>query len=224
MPDASITADLIVGFPGETEDQFQRTIDLIREAGFDRVNTAAYSPRPNTEAAVWAGQVADLIKSDRLQRVNAVVNEVATERAQRFMVGWPPALCMLLRRRCRHVRVQQSGAAPESGALNRPSRDFLPQGRVVEVLVEGPNKKDPAQCMGRNRHNRLVYFQVRCFPPIAAEAAHGAPLETPRQLKAASPSQQGDISQLRKKLVHVKIERGNAYSLFGTLTEGPQTM
>lgn len=84
MPDASISGDAIVGFPGETEDQFQRTVDLVRAVGFDRVNTAAYSPRPGTAAALRDDQVAPLIKSDRLNRLNAVVNAVAEERAARF--------------------------------------------------------------------------------------------------------------------------------------------
>ncbi|KAI7842407.1 hypothetical protein COHA_004046 [Chlorella ohadii] len=84
MPDASVSGDAIVGFPGETEEQFQRTVALVEEVGFDRVNTAAYSPRPGTPAATWDNQVADLIKSDRLNRLNAVVNRVAEERAQRF--------------------------------------------------------------------------------------------------------------------------------------------
>jgi tRNA-2-methylthio-N6-dimethylallyladenosine synthase len=68
MPDASISTDIIVGFPGESEEQYLRTEALIREVGFDRVNTAAYSPRPNTPAATWDNQVADLIKQDRLNR------------------------------------------------------------------------------------------------------------------------------------------------------------
>ncbi|GAB4824102.1 hypothetical protein N2152v2_011148 [Parachlorella kessleri] len=84
MPDASVSGDAIVGFPGETEEQFDRTVALVKEVGFDRVNTAAYSPRPGTPAAEWENQVADLIKADRLNRLNAVVNRVAEERAQRF--------------------------------------------------------------------------------------------------------------------------------------------
>lgn len=84
MPDASISGDVIVGFPGETEEQFQRTVELVRDVGFDRVNTAAYSPRPGTPAADREDQVADLIKADRLVRLNAVVNEIAEARAQRF--------------------------------------------------------------------------------------------------------------------------------------------
>ncbi|KAK9835384.1 hypothetical protein WJX81_006219 [Elliptochloris bilobata] len=88
MPDASISGDAIVGFPGETEEQFEATCELVREVGFDRVNTAAYSPRPATPAAEWDNQVADLLKMDRLNRLNRIVNEVAEERAQRF-IGRP---------------------------------------------------------------------------------------------------------------------------------------
>lgn len=84
MPDASVSGDAIVGFPGETEEQFLETVRLVEEVGFDRVNTAAYSPRPGTPAAIEPNQVADLIKKDRLNRLNAVVNRVAEERAQRF--------------------------------------------------------------------------------------------------------------------------------------------
>ncbi len=56
----------------------------MEQLGFDRVNTAAYSPRPGTPAALWDNQVADLVKADRLNRLNRVVNRVAEERAQRF--------------------------------------------------------------------------------------------------------------------------------------------
>ena len=63
MPDASLSGDAIVGFPGETEEQFQATVDLVREVGFDRVNTAAYSPRPNTPAATWPNQVGYLYET-----------------------------------------------------------------------------------------------------------------------------------------------------------------
>ncbi len=57
--------------PGETEEQYLATEALVRDCGFDRVNTAAYSPRPNTPAAEWDNQVADLIKQDRLNRCGA---------------------------------------------------------------------------------------------------------------------------------------------------------
>ena len=59
MPDASISADAIVGFPGETEAQFENTLKLIEDIGFDLVNTAAYSPRPGTPAALWDNQLSE---------------------------------------------------------------------------------------------------------------------------------------------------------------------
>ncbi|MCJ8280053.1 MAG: MiaB/RimO family radical SAM methylthiotransferase, partial [Rivularia sp. ALOHA_DT_140] len=85
MPDASISADAIVAFPGETEEQFQKTMELTEDIGFDLLNTAAYSPRPNTPAAVWEEQLSEEIKSDRLQRLNHLVGTKAAERSQRYM-------------------------------------------------------------------------------------------------------------------------------------------
>ncbi len=85
MPDASISADAIVGFPGETEEQFENTLKLTEDIGFDLVNTAAYSPRPNTPAALWDEQLSEEVKQDRLQRINHLVNVTASARSQRYM-------------------------------------------------------------------------------------------------------------------------------------------
>ncbi len=85
MPDASISADAIVGFPTETEAQFENTLKLVADIGFDLLNTAAYSPRPGTPAAVWDEQLSEETKSDRLQRLNHLVNIKASERSQRYM-------------------------------------------------------------------------------------------------------------------------------------------
>ncbi|MEO0409665.1 MAG: tRNA (N6-isopentenyl adenosine(37)-C2)-methylthiotransferase MiaB [Cyanobacteria bacterium P01_A01_bin.135] len=84
MPDAAISADAIVGFPGETEDQFLHTLDLVEDIGFDLLNTAAYSPRPGTPAALWDNQLPDEVKRDRLQRLNRLVEIKAAERSQRY--------------------------------------------------------------------------------------------------------------------------------------------
>ena len=85
MPDASISADAIVGFPGETEEQFENTLKLVEEIGFDLLNTAAYSPRPGTPAAIWENQLSEEVKSDRLQRLNHLVSTKAAERSQRYL-------------------------------------------------------------------------------------------------------------------------------------------
>ncbi|AFY35991.1 tRNA (N6-isopentenyl adenosine(37)-C2)-methylthiotransferase MiaB [Calothrix sp. PCC 7507] len=84
MPDASISADAIVGFPGETEAQFENTLKLTADIGFDMLNTAAYSPRPGTPAALWDNQLSEEVKSDRLQRLNHLVNVKVAERSQRY--------------------------------------------------------------------------------------------------------------------------------------------
>lgn len=85
MPDASISGDAIVGFPGETEAQFEKTLTLVAEIGFDLVNTAAYSPRPGTPAALWKNQLSEEVKADRLQRLNHLVGLSAAERSQRYL-------------------------------------------------------------------------------------------------------------------------------------------
>ena len=85
MPDASISGDVIVGFPGETEAQFENTLQLVEEIGFDLLNTAAYSPRPGTPAALWEDQLSEEVKSDRLQRLNHLVSRTAMERSERYL-------------------------------------------------------------------------------------------------------------------------------------------
>jgi tRNA-2-methylthio-N6-dimethylallyladenosine synthase len=74
IPNVILSTDLIVGFPGETEAQFQNTLELVKEIGFARVNTAAYSPRPKTAAARFPDQVPEHIRSDRLQRLLALLD------------------------------------------------------------------------------------------------------------------------------------------------------
>ncbi len=85
MPNASITADAIVAFPGETEAQFKDTLSLINDIGFDLVNTAAYSPRPNTPAALWDNQIPESTKKRRLKEINEVVEENSKRRNLRYM-------------------------------------------------------------------------------------------------------------------------------------------
>ncbi|WP_421656470.1 tRNA (N6-isopentenyl adenosine(37)-C2)-methylthiotransferase MiaB [Leptothermofonsia sp. ETS-13] len=85
MPDAAISADAIVGFPGETEAQFENTLKLVEDIAFDQLNTAAYSPRPGTPAALWENQVSEEVKSDRLQRLNHLVATKAAERSLRYL-------------------------------------------------------------------------------------------------------------------------------------------
>lgn len=76
---------MIVGFPGETEENFLETLSLMDEVVFDSVNTAAYSPRPNTPAAHWTNQLSEEVKQDRLDRINVLNRRHAGERRLRMM-------------------------------------------------------------------------------------------------------------------------------------------
>eukprot|EP00554_Chaetoceros_debilis_P001104 CAMPEP_0194089944 /NCGR_PEP_ID=MMETSP0149-20130528/36735_1 /TAXON_ID=122233 /ORGANISM="Chaetoceros debilis, Strain MM31A-1" /LENGTH=740 /DNA_ID=CAMNT_0038774035 /DNA_START=72 /DNA_END=2294 /DNA_ORIENTATION=- len=91
-PDASICGDVIVGFPGETDEQFQRTLDLMNEVKFDNLNTFAYSPRPNTEAALWDNQISEEVKSERLQIVQRLAAQHGMERSERYVGTTIPIL------------------------------------------------------------------------------------------------------------------------------------
>jgi len=79
IPGASITTDIMVGFPGETEDDFAATMDVAREARFDAAFTFIYSPRPGTVAAQMPDQVEDDVKHERIYRLIDLVNSVAGE-------------------------------------------------------------------------------------------------------------------------------------------------
>jgi tRNA-2-methylthio-N6-dimethylallyladenosine synthase len=117
LPDLAVTTDIIVGFPGETDDDFLRTLDVIDEAAYDAAYTFVFSPRPGTPAAEM---------SDAL-----VPSEVAQERMRRLV------------------------EVVEGHALRRHQARV---GRVEEVLVDGPSKKDPSVLAGRTRQNKLVHF------------------------------------------------------------------
>jgi tRNA-2-methylthio-N6-dimethylallyladenosine synthase len=85
VPDCALTTDIIVGFPGETEADFERTLEVAEEVGYDGAFTFIYSPRRGTEAAGLPDQVPHELKVDRLQRLVEVVQRRAHARAQRFV-------------------------------------------------------------------------------------------------------------------------------------------
>ena len=87
IPDLALTTDLIVGFPGETEEDFRATLDAVEEVGFDGAFTFVYSPRAGTEAAAMPGQVPDEVKRDRIERLVEVVQKVAAGRNEARVGG-----------------------------------------------------------------------------------------------------------------------------------------
>ncbi len=85
MPDAAVTSDFIVGFPGETQEQFLNTARTVQEIGFDACNTAAYSPRPDTPSALWENQISEEEKNERLRYLNSVVNEIVEKKNKKYL-------------------------------------------------------------------------------------------------------------------------------------------
>ena len=83
MPEAAITTDIIVGFPGETDQEFEGTMDVVRQARFASAFTFQYSKRPGTPAATMPDQVAKEIVQERYERLVDLVNEIAWQENQR---------------------------------------------------------------------------------------------------------------------------------------------
>jgi tRNA-2-methylthio-N6-dimethylallyladenosine synthase len=117
IDDLAVSTDIIVGFPGETEDDFVRTLEVAAAAEYDYAYTFIFSPRPGTEAA------------DMVERF--IDPAVAAERFQRL-----------------RVVVERSALAKHLARV----------GRIEEVIIEGPSKKDPSVTSGRTRQNKLVHF------------------------------------------------------------------
>lgn len=112
-----ITTDIIVGFPGETDEDFEETLALAREAQFDNAYMFKYSPRKDTPAAEMPGQLPHEVKEERNARLLAEINSIGRRRYD--------------------DRV----------------------GQTVQILVEGPSKKNPARLSGRTRCNKIVVFE-----------------------------------------------------------------
>jgi tRNA-2-methylthio-N6-dimethylallyladenosine synthase len=116
-PGIGITTDLIVGFPGETGEDFAETLALVREVEFDNGYLFKYSPRKDTPAATLPGQVPQAVKEERNAQLLALINEIGGRRYEGLV------------------------------------------GRRMEVLVEGPSRRNAARLMGRTRCNRIVIFE-----------------------------------------------------------------
>jgi len=85
VPDCALTTDIIVGFPGESEEDFRETLEVVEEVGYDGAFTFVFSPRRGTEAADFEDTVAHPVKRERMERLVELVQRRASERAQRFV-------------------------------------------------------------------------------------------------------------------------------------------
>jgi len=125
VPDCALTTDIIVGFPGETEADFEQTLDLVEEVGYDGAFTFIYSPRRGTEAAALEDETPHDAKVARMQRLVEVVQRRAAQRAQRFVGRTMEVLVEgasrtdpdRLRGRTRHNKVVNFAGLAETGDL-----------------------------------------------------------------------------------------------------------
>lgn len=85
MPEASITGDIIVGFPGETHEQFMDSVKAVEQIKYDACNTAVYSARPYTPAATWEDPISAEEKNERIRFINSVITEIAEKQSQRYL-------------------------------------------------------------------------------------------------------------------------------------------
>ena len=133
LPDAAISADVIVGFPGETEQDFLDTLSIMEEVKFDNVNTAAYSPRPNTPAATWENQLSEEVKQDRLRRINELNLKHATERRARMM---DRVVEVLVEERNVKVPTQVMGRTTHGYIVYLEGDIDVLQGKLVNVKIK----------------------------------------------------------------------------------------
>jgi tRNA-2-methylthio-N6-dimethylallyladenosine synthase len=132
-PDVSLSSDFIVGFPGESEADFEATLRLARELDFDGSFCFAYSPRPGTPAAELPGQVAEAEKNERLRRLQAQLDAQAAAVAQR-MVG--SRARVLVEGPSRRRGGELAGRTPNNRVVNFPGDASLID-RFVDVRITG---------------------------------------------------------------------------------------
>ena len=136
LPDCAITTDIIVGFPGESDEDFAHTLEVAEEVGYDGAFTFNYSPRRGTLAADMDGQVPHPVKKERMAALIEVINRRAHERGQRF-VG--RRMEVLVEGPSRNDPTRIRGKIRHSKAVN--FEGTAEPGQMVEVEIESATSK-----------------------------------------------------------------------------------
>jgi tRNA-2-methylthio-N6-dimethylallyladenosine synthase len=130
-PDIALSTDIIVGFPGETEQDFEATLDMVRAAGFAHAFSFKYSARPGTPAATMDGQVAEDVKRERLDRLQTLI-EAGYARFNGAAVG--RTMPVLFEKAGRHPG-QLVGRTPYLQLVHADAGEAL-VGEIVDVAIE----------------------------------------------------------------------------------------
>ncbi|MBX3487334.1 MAG: tRNA (N6-isopentenyl adenosine(37)-C2)-methylthiotransferase MiaB [Candidatus Paracaedibacteraceae bacterium] len=130
-PDIALSSDFIVGFPGESDKDFEQTLDLVRQVRYAQAYSFMYSIRPGTPAGLMELQIPEEVKSERLQQLQAVLNEHQFD-FNKACVG--QTMRMLIERKGRHDG-QLSGRSPYMQSVTLEGNERL-IGQVVDVVIE----------------------------------------------------------------------------------------
>jgi tRNA-2-methylthio-N6-dimethylallyladenosine synthase len=154
----AVTTDIIVGFPGETEEDFERTLEVAAEAAYDSAYTFIFSPRPGTEAAVWTDRfVPPEVAADRFERLREVVERSAL-RCHEARLGMTEEVLVEGPAKKGGPGVL-SGRSRQNKLVHLEGEGVLP-GALVEVVIEhaAPHflKGRPVRVLAQPRHRRLV--------------------------------------------------------------------
>ena len=132
MPDLSLTTDIIVGFPGETEEDFLETMDIVRRVEYDSAFTFIYSRRTGTPAASMEDQVSEEVIKDRFDRLLKEVQRLGRMRSSRFEGQVMP---VLVEERNRQEEGYMTGRTPYNLVVHFPGDEGL-TGRIVDVRLK----------------------------------------------------------------------------------------
>jgi tRNA-2-methylthio-N6-dimethylallyladenosine synthase len=137
MPDAAITTDIIVGFPGETEEDFQRTLDVVAAARFSSAFTFQYSKRPGTPAATLEAQVPKAVVQERYDRLIALLEEITWEENKKLVGSTVEVLVAVGECRKDNSTGRLSGRARDGRLVHFATQDgaALRPGDVIETVV-----------------------------------------------------------------------------------------
>jgi tRNA-2-methylthio-N6-dimethylallyladenosine synthase len=142
MPDAAITTDIIVGFPGETDEDFEATLDVARQARFASAFTFQYSPRPGTPAATYDEQVPPEVVAERYARLAALVDDIAWDENKKLVDRTVELLVAEGEGRKDDTTARLSGRAPDNRLVHFTPGDLDPRpGDVVtaEITYAAPH-------------------------------------------------------------------------------------
>jgi tRNA-2-methylthio-N6-dimethylallyladenosine synthase len=136
MPDAAITTDIIVGFPGETEDDFEQTLEVVRRARFSSAFTFQYSKRPGTPAATMEEQVPKAVVQERYERLIALLEEITWAENKKVIGKKVEVLVAVGEGRKDQRTGRMSGRARDGRLVHFATGDTAPRpGDVIETVV-----------------------------------------------------------------------------------------